>query len=82
MFNKDKKLRKNDPFVKIKRNLAVIKKKKNVIKISKRLRKCLFFHLVQKIFIYIIWSPPSLSGLTTIIFNMGLNRLGSEASIY
>ena len=27
-----------------------------------------------------IWRPPSLSGLTPIIFNRGLTHLGSEAS--
>ena len=30
----------------------------------------------------IIWSPPSLSELTPMIFNAGLTHLGSEASIY
>ena len=29
-----------------------------------------------------IWEPPSLSVLTTMIFNMGLTHLGSEAFIY
>ena len=30
--------------------------------------------------IYIIWRPPSLSGLTPMIFNMGLTHLASEGS--
>ena len=29
-----------------------------------------------------IWSPPSLSGLTPMVFKTRLTHLGSEASIY
>ena len=35
---------------------------------------------VLLVFSYFKWMPPSLSELTTMIFNMGLTHLGSEAS--
>ena len=75
-----KKFLKNNPLVTNSINIKYLKIVHEITQTPKKILKIVY--TFDQIHIKIIWRPPSLSGLTPIIFSLESSHYGSEASIY